>query len=153
VCAAWREDDGPRVRRLADDMPAAPVVVVPGARTSTVASRSALPEVVSHADAAATAGAALLLGAAVASGDAALLVPALRDRLHEPYRAAGAPLLDRVRALAPAGVLGVTLSGSGPSVIAWADPAAAAEVAAAVRASLGDEAEVLPLRVSHTGAH
>ena len=38
----------------------------------------------------------MLLGAAIAAGDAELLRHAFRDRLHEPFRAAGAPLFDRV---------------------------------------------------------
>jgi homoserine kinase len=152
-CVAWRDDDGePRARRVAADVPAAALAVVPATRTSTAASRGALPETVSHADAAATAGAALLLGAALGSGDASLLVPALRDRLHEPYRTAGAPLLERVRELAPPGLLGVTLSGSGPTVIAWVDRASSDAAAAALRASLETEADVRPLAVAQHGA-
>ncbi|HET7146740.1 MAG TPA: homoserine kinase [Gaiellaceae bacterium] len=152
VCVAWQEGGEPRARRVADDVPAAAVAVVPATRTSTAASRGTLPETVSHADAATTAGAALLLGAALGSGDASLLAPALRDRLHEPYRAAGAPLLERVRELAPPGLLGVTLSGSGPTVIAWIDRASADNAAASLRAYLGAEADVLPLAGSQHGA-
>ena len=40
---------------------------------------------------------------------------AFHDRLHEPYRAADAPLLEVVRADLPGARSGVTLSGSGPS--------------------------------------
>ena len=153
VTAAWRDGDAPRARRLADTMPAVPVAVVPRTRTSTAASRSALPESVPHVDAAATAGAAMVLGAAIAAGDATLLGPALRDRLHEQYRAAGAPLLERVRATAAPGTLGVTLSGSGPTVIAWAEPGRAPGVAAALEAALAGDAEILQLRVAGDGAH
>src|SRR6185312_12218962 len=117
VCIAWR-DDGPRLRRIADELPADTIAVVPSERTSTTASRIALPETVSHADAAVSVGAAMLLGAAIAAGDADLLRHSFRDRLHEPFRAAGAPLLERVKQLVPE-ALGVTLSGSGPSVIVW----------------------------------
>jgi homoserine kinase len=152
VCVAWCEGRGPHARRVADRVPASPVAVVPAARTSTRASRAALPEHVPHADAAATAGAAVLLGAALAAGDASLLRPALRDRLHEPYRAAAAPLLGRVRELAPPGLLGATLSGSGPTVIAWVDPSAVDEAAALLERSLGDVARVLPLAVADRGA-
>ena len=93
-----------------------------------------------HADAAETAGAALLLGAALAAGDAELLRHAFRDRLHEPYRSAGAPLLARVQAMLPAGALGVTLSGSGPTVLVWAERGRGAEVADALKAALGGDA-------------
>ena len=151
VCIAWRED-GPRVRRIADGLPADAIAVVPSTRTSTAASRTALPESISHADAATTAGAAMLLGAAIASGDPDLLRHAFRDRLHEPFRAAGAPLLERVKRLVPE-ALGVTLSGSGPTVIAWVADAVDRERAAAhLAAELGAVAEVLPLGVAQEGA-
>jgi homoserine kinase len=150
VCIAW-SDTGPRVRRIADDLPAEAIAVVPSERTSTAASRTALPDSVPHADAAVSAGAAMLLGAAIASGDAELMRDAFRDRLHEPYRAAGAPLLDRVRRLAPE-ALGVTLSGSGPTVIAWADPTNRDRLASYLATELGPIATVLPLAVAREGA-
>jgi homoserine kinase len=150
VCIAWR-DDGLRVRRIADDMPAAAIAVIPSVRTSTVASRGALPESVRHADAAVSAGAAMLLGAAVAAGDAELLRHAFRDRLHEPFRAAGAPLLERVRHLAPEAV-GVTLSGSGPTVIAWTDPSDRDRVVARLASELGTAAHAVPLAIAREGA-
>jgi homoserine kinase len=153
VCVAWRGDDGaPRARRIADDMPVAPIALVPTARTSTAASRSALPAAVDHADAATTAGAALLLGAAIRGGDAELLGHAFRDRLHEPYRAGARSLLARVREAPPPSIVGATLSGSGPTVIVWAEPGRVDEVAAALRATLGGDADALPLRVAQTGA-
>jgi homoserine kinase len=150
VCVAWRED-GPRVRRIADDVPAAAIAVVPSERTSTATSRTTLPETVAHGDAAVSAGAALLLGVAIASGDAALLRHAFRDRLHEPFRAAGAPLLDRMRRLVPEAV-GVTLSGSGPAVVVWADAADSSRIVANVASELGTAATVFPLAVAREGA-
>jgi homoserine kinase len=151
VCVAWR-DDHPHVRRIADTMPAAAIAVVPSARTSTAESRTALPETVAHADAAVTAGAAMLLGAAIAAGDAELLRHAFRDRLHERFRAGGAPLLERVRRLAP-DALGVTLSGSGPTVIAWAGEADRERIAADLAPALAGEAAVIPLEVARDGTH
>lgn len=151
VSAAWRSAGTPHARRIADDMPAVPVAVVPSSRTATVAARAALPEVVDHADAAETAGAAFLLGAAIAAGDADLLRHAFRDRLHEPFRAAGAPLLGRVAEIAGT-ALGVTLSGSGPTVIAWAAKAELSTVVGTLRAALGAEADVLPLAIAREGA-
>jgi homoserine kinase len=140
------------VRRLADDVPAEAIAVIPAERTSTAASRTALPETVPHSDAAVTAGAAMLLGAAVAARDAGLLRHAFRDRLHEPYRAAGAPLFERVKRLVPE-ALGVTLSGSGPTVIAWVvDAVDSDRVAAYLRSELGTTARVLPIAVAREGA-
>jgi homoserine kinase len=54
------------------------------------------------------------------SGDLELVARGLRDRLHEPYRAA---LYPRSAALASGarelGALGATISGAGPSVLVW----------------------------------
>jgi homoserine kinase len=151
VCVAWHSER-PRARRIADDVPAAAIAVVPVERTSTVASRSALPETVSHADAAVTAGAAMLLGAAVAGGDPGLLRHAFRDRLHEPFRAAGAPLLLGVRDAVPEAI-GVTLSGSGPTVIAWVPRDDQDEIVLRLASELSDVAAVIPVDVAQRGAH
>jgi homoserine kinase len=143
----------PRARRVADDMPAAAVLAVPSARTSTGESRNGLPFTIRHDDAAVNAGAAALLGAAIVAGDAELLREAFHDRLHEQYRLEDAPLLRELRASAPEGTVGVTLSGSGPSVVVWADKRRVDDVAAALRQSLSADTTVLPLQVADKGAH
>jgi homoserine kinase len=99
-----------------------------------------------------TAGAAAMLGAALASGDAALLREAFHDRLHEPYRLENAPLLGVLRANLPEGAAGVTLSGSGPSVVVWAAEEDAAGMAAELERDLSADTTVLPLRVAQRGA-
>lgn len=143
VTLTW---DG-RARRIADRLPLEPVAVVPQTRTSTERSRESLPGTVTHADAAATAGRAAMLGAAIAGGDADLFAHALHDRLHEPYR--GSDVLAAVRAALPRGARGATLSGSGPTVIVWADRPETA--AGELRGRFPDHA-VLALRVSAEGA-
>jgi homoserine kinase len=148
VCLTW---DG-RIARVTDNTPAVPIALVPETTVSTAAARAALPADVPHADAAFTAGRAALLGAALASGSTELFADALADRLHEPYRANGAPLLAAVREQPPAGALGSTLSGSGPTVIVWA----ARESASACASELGErfpDVSVLTLSVSPKGAH
>jgi homoserine kinase len=147
VCLTWSG----RIARVADSVPAVPLAVVPESTVSTQASRAALPVQVPHEDAAFTAGRAAVLGAALASGSEELFAAALEDRLHEPYRAARAPLLAAVRAGLPAGALGATLSGSGPTVIVWArerDAKACAEELAARH----PDAQILRLAVATTGA-
>jgi homoserine kinase len=109
-----------RVVRLADRAPAKAIAVVPNERVRTADARNALPETVPHADAAFTAGHALLLGAALATGSADLFARAAADKLHEPYRAKTAPLFEQLRDAEIHGALAVTLSGSGPTVIVWA---------------------------------
>jgi homoserine kinase len=146
VCLTW----GGRIERIAERAPATPVVLVPrAAKTSTRESRAALPREIPHADAAFTAGRAALLGAALASGSLELFAEALDDRLHTPYREAGAPLLTAVRADPPRGMIGATLSGSGPSVVVWSDNS---ETTATELRARFPEADVLPLAVTPKGA-
>ena len=148
VCLTWDT----RIARLADHAPAVPLALVPDSTVSTAMARAALPEEVAHADATFTVARAALLGAALASRSAELFAEALDDRLHEPYRTAGAPLLESVRGRLPAGALGATLSGSGPAVIVWAD-ANAAPACADELSSRYPDARVLTLATSPRGAH
>jgi homoserine kinase len=147
VCLTW---DG-HIARIGDSAPAAAVVVVPETTVSTEQSRRALPATVPHADAAVTAGRAALLGAALASGSRELFAAALHDRLHEPYRAEAAPWLAEIRAQLPVGAMGATLSGSGPSIVAWADHEQA-DACAAELESRFPRAQILRLAVAADGA-
>jgi homoserine kinase len=115
VTLTW---DG-RIARIADTLPLVPVALVPRERTSTETARRSLPAAVPHAEAAFNAGRAALLAAGAATGDPSLFAAGLDDRLHEPYRASAA--LDAIREELPRGARGATLSGSGPTVIVWAD--------------------------------
>jgi homoserine kinase len=148
VCLTW----GTRIARVADNAPAVPIALVPATTVSTAAARDALPAEVTHQDATHTVGRAALLGAALASGSPELFSAALDDRLHEPYRAQGAPLLAQVREQEPTGALGATISGSGPSVIVWARPEEAPACARELAARFPD-VSVLSLSVSPEGAH
>jgi len=147
VCLTW---DG-RIARIADELPAQPIALIPEERVSTSGARADLPEHVPHIDAAYTAGRAALLGAALASGSAQLFASALSDRLHEPYRAAKAPLLAAVRDDPPEEALGATISGSGPTVIVWARLDAVEPCAAKLRDRF-PAVDVLPLRIATTGS-
>jgi len=148
VCLTWEG----RIARIADAPPAAPIALVPPARQRTDRSRAALPDAVSHADAARSSAGAALLGAALASGSPDLFADATSaDRLHEPHRAAGVPLLHAVRSALPAGALGAPLSGSGPTVIVWARPDAVETCASELRERL-DGIEVLRLGTTPEGA-
>jgi homoserine kinase len=152
VCLIWRNGAGPHAARIAADLPLAPIVVAPATRVNTMDSRGRLPETLTHAEAAAAAAQAALLGAAAAAGDARLLADAFRDRLHEPFRLADAPILAELQREPVPGQVGVTLSGSGPSVVVWAakesDPST---VATELRRRFPDAA-VMPLRIATHGA-
>ena len=154
VCLIWRNGAGPHAARIATDLPLAPIVLAPTSRVNTLESRNRLPKELPHAEAAAAAAQAALLGAAVASGDAKLLADAFHDRLHEPYRAPDAPLLQELRVDPVPGQAGVTLSGSGPSVVVWVDKQEcdASAVVAELERRYPD-ARVLPLEVAPEGAH
>jgi homoserine kinase len=129
LTVAWVDADGrPAAVRLTPAPEIFAVAFVPQVRTSTAASRGALPESVSHRDAARNAGRAALLVAALTSHPLQLLA-ATEDRLHQPYRLPGLPegagLIAQLRA---AGVPAV-LSGSGPTVLALCRDAAELAVA------------------------
>jgi homoserine kinase len=143
VCLTW---DG-HVARIADDLPAVPIAVVPENHVSTAESRLALPDAVSREDAVFTVARAALLGAAIASGEARLFAASSDDRLHEPHRAATAPHLSELRADLPHGALGATLSGSGPTVIVWAER----DISDELRARYPRH-DVLALQVARSGA-
>jgi homoserine kinase len=151
VCLSWPSAGGQRLTRIATTLPLRPIAVVPDARVETAAARGALPERVSHQDAAFSAGRAALLGAAIASGSAELLGEAFADRLHEPYRGRLSPVYGPIRERPPSGAAGVTISGSGPTVIVWAGPEASAACAMEL-AERFPASRVLELTISPTGA-
>ena len=139
------------IARIADDVPAAAIALVPQVRTNTADARAALPAELPYEDAVYSAIRATLLGAALASGDARLFSASAGDRLHEPYRAVHAPSLMAVRDDLPPGALGATLSGSGPTVIVWAEKERAGEVAATL-ADRFPTHQILHLPVTTRGA-
>jgi homoserine kinase len=136
------------IARVAESLPFEPVAVVPFGRTRTAASRDALPREIPHRDAAFSLARAALLGAGAASGRADWFRAALDDRMHEPFRASS--LLDDLRRDLPDGAAGATLSGSGPTVIVWAESGHACAAALEQRYP---EHRVLRLEVSARGAH
>jgi homoserine kinase len=97
------------------------VVATPSIGLSTKEARAALPERVSLGDAVANLQRAALMVHAVYAADAAALREALRDRLHQPYRARLVPGLERALAMEAPGLLGTFLSGAGPSIAAIVD--------------------------------
>jgi homoserine kinase len=94
------------------------LLALPTASLSTKKARALLPASYSREDAVANIQATALLVAAFAQGRGDLLRTAMQDRLHQPYRMEACPLLCSLLPLAddPA-VLGVALSGAGPSVL------------------------------------
>ncbi len=131
------------------------VVVVPRERVSTATARGALPAQVPHADAAESLAHAVALVLSLERGELDDLPVLLQDRLHEPYRAPLVPGLAELRELCgDCGCLGVTISGSGPSVLLWcrrADAVGLAARAASVLEAAGVAADVSVVRVAPGG--
>jgi homoserine kinase len=101
------------------------LLALPSASLSTSKARALLPERYSRADAVANIQATALLVSAFAQGRGDLLATAMEDRIHQPYRMEACPLLPRLLPLSGTpGILGVALSGAGPSVLLIADPSA-----------------------------
>lgn len=98
------------------------LVAIPTFQLSTEKARNALPKQLDMADAVFNVGASSLLVAALASGSLELITHAMRDKLHQPYRAALIPGMSEILAQATEhGALGVALSGAGPTLLTFVD--------------------------------
>ena len=144
--------DGLTFARFAPPEVAA-VVVVPEIALPTAQARALMPETYTLADAVHNVQRAALLGAALAAGRIDLLGAAMRDRLHQPYRAALIPGLEEMLALDDPAVVGVALSGAGPSVLALvsSEPERIGQLIAAVFARHGVRSAVLTPTLALTG--
>lgn len=98
------------------------VVSIPDFTLTTKNSREALPQQVPLSDAAFNLGRVALLIASLYTGDINQFGTAMEDRLHQPYRTSLVPGMKKVFAAAKlAGAKGITLSGAGPSIVAYSD--------------------------------
>lgn len=96
------------------------VIATPDCEVATADARRVLPDTVSLRDAVFNLQHALLFVHAVRGGSVRDLREALRDRLHQDVRAPFVPGLAEALALEHPALLGVCLSGSGPSIVAFA---------------------------------
>lgn len=127
VASAW-DSDGDRVRAIAIQPPPEwkALLALPERPLATTVSRAVLPDRYSRADVVGNLQNATLLTAAFATGRGDLLTTAMRDQMHQPYRAKECPLLPLLLPLAgDSGILGVALSGAGPGVLLLAESQAA----------------------------
>ncbi len=129
-----RDEDGLAAARVPIP-PMRVVLALPGVRVSTEMARRLLPSHLPLKDVVYQIGHAALLVHAFREGDWKLLGRAMRDRLHEPYRAKLIPGYERVVAAArAAGAAAVCISGSGPALAAFA-PEGHEAIAAAMTAA------------------
>ena len=146
-----RSTDGqPRATRFDPPGVLEAALFIPRRPLRTSEMRAALPETVTHADAAHNVGRVAMVVAALTGDRLQLLSAMSEDRLHEQYRAAHFPQLpELVAAAMSAGALGAALSGAGSTVIALCDAASTAEAvgeameAAARRSGLEGRAVVV----------
>jgi homoserine kinase len=129
--------------------PAVVVWIPTGATTSTDRSRTTLGTTVSRDDAVFNLGRVALFVAACANGDPQQLRVATEDRLHQPTRLAAVPAsAAAIEAGLAAGAWAAWLSGSGPTVAMFCEPARADALATAL--PVDGHAKVL--RIDHQGA-
>jgi homoserine kinase len=131
----------------------AAVVVVPEIALPTAEARALIPASYDRADVIHNVQRAALLGAALAAGRVDLLRAAVRDRLHQPYRAAMVPGLDEMLGLNDPALVAVALSGAGPSILALVreQPERIGRVIAAIFARHGVRSAVLTPALAFTG--
>jgi len=117
------------------------IVALPAEPLSTSKARAVLPASYPLGDAVANIQSAALLGLAFAQARTDLLRIAMRDRIHQPYRAPICALLPLLLPLVGEhGILGVALSGAGPAVLAVVDSQEnLAQASAAIREAGGRE--------------
>jgi homoserine kinase len=120
VAATESADGEVLVAKLQVASGAKAIVVIPALELSTEKARSVLPQTYSRKDAVYNIQRSALTIAALTTGNWALLREAMRDRIHQPYRAPLIPGFEEILELTTPGLLGVALSGAGPTVFALA---------------------------------
>lgn len=160
ACVVEREEQGLSLMTVKRAWPEEVkiVVVIPELELETAKMRAALPQAVSMHDAVFNLQRAALLQAAISERRFELLGEALRDCLHQPYRAPLAPGLSEVLQLNEErhhypGLLGVAISGAGSTMIAFATENRA-EIGAAMVARLAAcdvQSQALKLEVDNIG--
>jgi len=123
------------------------LLALPSVSLSTSKARALLPAHYSREDAVANIQATALLVAAFAQGRSELLLAAMQDRLHQPYRRKACPLLPLLLPLSEnPSILGVALSGAGPSVLVITEDPAGPEIDEIIRQAANDPS----LEIIHT---
>lgn len=126
--------------------------LIPDTPLSTVKARAVLPEIVPREDAVYNVSHTALLLHAMREGDTRLLRHAMRDRLHQPYRAPLIPLRDTAAALADRHGAAFCASGAGPTMLCASASPAEAECLRAEARTLFPAWSILPLVPEPTGA-
>ncbi|MGE0392124.1 MAG: homoserine kinase [Vicinamibacterales bacterium] len=121
VAALEHEDGRVSVAALAWPASIRLLIATPARPLATKEARKVVPQTYSRADAIFNLQRVARLMHAVATGDGGSLREALKDRFHQPQRAALIPELAPALAMDDPDLLGVCLSGAGPSIVAFAE--------------------------------
>jgi homoserine kinase len=131
-----------------------PVLAIPDFEVSTRSARDVLPDSYSKSDLVFNVQRSALVVGALAAGRWEFLAEAMRDRVHQPYRAGLVPGLEQVLALKADGLYGIALSGAGPTVLALTEPRCSQDVGNRVAAAFlahGVAARVEVTRIDTVG--
>jgi homoserine kinase len=132
------------------------IIVLPAEPLATSKARAVLPACYSLEDVVANLQSVAVLGLAFAQARGDLLRLAMKDRIHQPYRAPICPLLPLLLPLVGGhGILGAALSGAGPAMLVVVDEEKSlGRASSAINAVLENhmEAELAVCRLSRSGA-
>jgi homoserine kinase len=130
------------------------VVVTPSITVPTHEARRVLPKTYDRADVLHTLQRTAILAATCFAGRFDLFPALFEDRLHQPYREKLVPGMDRCLQLRREGLLGVAISGSGSSVIAFTEKneRSIADELQKIFAEEGMQTEVLFTSADNNGA-
>ncbi len=132
IAAAGTANGDVLIAKLSIPFGIRPIMVIPSFELSTEKARGVLPQTYSRKDAVYNIQRSALTIAALTTGSWGLLREAMRDRIHQPYRATLIPGFNEMMALETPGLLGIALSGAGPTILAFAKPESASNVADAI---------------------
>jgi homoserine kinase len=121
IVAYW---DGQRAEyiRINPDPRLEVLVAIPDFHLSTEKARHVLPQQIDMKDAVFNVSHASVLVAALCTGNLQMIPHAMKDRLHQPYRASLIPGMETILdESVEHGALGVALSGAGPTLLALVD--------------------------------
>jgi len=162
VAAAWHGgftlalNEGDRVISFSCPVPTELqfVLVVPNYAVATKEARAVLPSQYSRADAIHNLQRATVVAAQFFSGKAELRTDFFADRWHQPFRAPKMPGLAEVLNIRHSDILGICLSGAGPSILAFAraNPDSIGELIRLTLAQHGVEAHPYTLAADNRGA-
>ncbi|MDQ0877999.1 homoserine kinase [Paenibacillus sp. V4I3] len=156
VVAFWDGEKAESIR-IEPDANLEVLVAIPAFQLSTEKARSVMPKQVAMKDAVFNLSHSSLLVAALSTGNLGMIRHAMKDALHQPYRAELIPGMKTLLEQAENhGALGVALSGAGPTMLALVDARSSQkeELESFLKDTLakeGIEAQTLWLRPSGEG--